>query len=1093
MKTSSTLALGVTVGLLLAAAVPIPAAGGDGNAQKAAASVFRENPKQRDPTLELQRLRNEGIALYESGIALDDALTAFERAFALSGAAADAFNIAVVHFKRNDPRATKGWLERALALDADFPNAHYLMGVLARSEGDFESAKQHWERTREIAPDDGHLHYQLALLARSERNEAAFIQSLINALALEPDNTAALYQMSRYYQNSGNKELAKETWDRFNALKKREKFSRREKSKDPGRLSRPVLARSTGAKGFEVIEVAPAYAVIQADPGCEAVAADRSVARGESPTESIAVACRDGRLLRMDWADSATFTAQGRVPPDSRDLRIEWFDGRGPRVLALTDAGLSIAEGLVGEATEYAAILPAAKAPVVLADLDADGDIDIAAGGNRLPLTNAGKLQFVQEKALYKTGPVPDQLEGAKAAVVADLQRDGQSDLLILRDDALVVVVGTPDGLREALRVTAGAGASDLVVGDFSNDGRLDVALLGPESIRMVWNLDALATAAAVATTDLEQVPGGPRRAVATDFNNDGLLDLVVVTAGGTIAVLRNQGNQGFSVPSTEEWPQPATGARIIPTDFDRDGREDLAYVTERGKIAIARNVTEGVGNAIALFANGVRAAPSGLLTQIEVRRGAGYAYVQSPGAVQRIGIGGSDYVEILRLEWTNGFIENKLKIDAAPTVYSFKESERISGSCPSLFVWNGEGFDYLTDAFISGPMGVPLDRGIYFPVKDRELILIPGERVRLRDGRLEIRFTEELRETVFLDRVRLLVVDHPQGTEILPHSRLAPVPAPAEPFYVARDLLAPARARGSDGSDLTVALARVDGVHADFLTRSPHAGFAAPHWIELELPEAIDPAAVDAVLATGWFYYFESTSMIAQAQRNGPDLPWPYLQQFVAGSWQDVAPLGVPSGKGKTLVAPVKGRLASRRLRIRSGISVYWDRIAFSPASAPPPVANEAPLVESMLRFRGFSQLVSHDPERFDYHNVRYSSPWSPMRGRFTAYGPAEGLIASADGRYAVFGSGDEISFSFAVDRPAPASSRTRSFLLELVGYVKDGDRYTGHAGRVEPVPYLGLDQYPPPQDDRLQAAQTRSPYRTRAPLDFTLATISR
>ncbi|WP_176722303.1 hypothetical protein [Candidatus Thiosymbion oneisti] len=178
--------------------------------------------------------------------------------------------------------------------------------------------------------------------------------------------------------------------------------------------------------------------------------------------------------------------------------------------------------------------------------------------------------------------------------------------------------------------------------------------------------------------------------------------------------------------------------------------------------------------------------------------------------------------MEILRLEWTNGFIENKLKIDAAPTVYPFKESERISGSCPNLFVWNGERFEYLTDAFISGPMGVPLDRGIYFPVKDRELILIPGDRVRLRDGRLDIRFIEELHETVFLDRARLLVVDHPEGTEVLPHSRLAPVPAPAEPFYIARDLLAPARARGSDGSDLTVALARVDGVHADFFHALP-------------------------------------------------------------------------------------------------------------------------------------------------------------------------------------------------------------------------------------------------------------------------------
>ena len=96
--------------------------------------------------------------------------------------------------------------------------------------------------------------------------------------------------------------------------------------------------------------------------------------------------------------------------------------------------------------------------------------------------------------------------------------------------------------------------------------------------------------------------------------------------------------------------------------------------------------------------------------------------------------------------------------------------------------------------------------------------------------------------------------------------------------------------------------------------------------------------------------------------------------------------------------------------------------------------------------------------------------------------------MIETADGQYALFGSGDEIAMSFQVDQPLPPPGQTRSYLLELVGYVKDGDRYTAHAGEVEPMPYLGLAQYPPPQDGRLKDAQTRSPKRTREPLDFTL-----
>jgi hypothetical protein len=178
----------------------------------------------------------------------------------------------------------------------------------------------------------------------------------------------------------------------------------------------------------------------------------------------------------------------------------------------------------------------------------------------------------------------------------------------------------------------------------------------------------------------------------------------------------------------------------------------------------------------------------------------------------------------------------------------------------------------------------------------------------------------------------------------------------------------------------------------------------------------------------------------------------------------------------------------------VRSGISIYWDRIAFGLNNGVrSATAAEAPLAEATLRFHGFSALTARNPELFDYHAVHYAALWSPMRGAFTAYGPVDELIGSADGRYALFGSGDEIALSFDVDQPPPAPGHTRSYLLEFVGYVKDGDRYTAHAGQVEPMPYLGLDRYPPPADARLRDAATRSPFRTRAPLDFTLTTLAK
>ncbi|MDD5033739.1 MAG: hypothetical protein PHE55_03195, partial [Methylococcaceae bacterium] len=118
-KNRSAVSIGFAASMLFAA---ISQAADNGN--KAGASFFQENPKQDAPALELQRLRNEGVAKYESGLALDEALQEFRRAFEMSGQAADAFNVALVHFKKNDVAGTRKWLSQALQKDANFPNAH---------------------------------------------------------------------------------------------------------------------------------------------------------------------------------------------------------------------------------------------------------------------------------------------------------------------------------------------------------------------------------------------------------------------------------------------------------------------------------------------------------------------------------------------------------------------------------------------------------------------------------------------------------------------------------------------------------------------------------------------------------------------------------------------------------------------------------------------------------------------------------------------------------------------------------------------------------------------------------------------------------
>ena len=261
--------------------------------------VFLENPRRDDPALELQRLRLEGIAHYEAGLALDDASARFVAAFEKSGSADDAFNVALVHFRKNDTPRMLEWLDKALSLDPRHPNANYLSGVQAKTEGDFEAAREYWQTTAETVPGDAQLHYQLALIARNFRDDADFLQGLINALNLDPDHPGALYQLFRHYRSSESKVAAQDIMKRFTAVKRKERFSRREKAKEPSSLVLPIAGRLDRPDPFRETEIKFAAEIRPAGCRLDSVHAAPDLA-GETLTEYVVGICDTGEVLRFD-------------------------------------------------------------------------------------------------------------------------------------------------------------------------------------------------------------------------------------------------------------------------------------------------------------------------------------------------------------------------------------------------------------------------------------------------------------------------------------------------------------------------------------------------------------------------------------------------------------------------------------------------------------------------------------------------------------------------------------------------------------------------------------------------------------------------
>src|SRR6185436_19102618 len=58
------------------------------------------------------------------------------------------------------------------------------------------------------------------------------------------------------------------------------------------------------------------------------------------------------------------------------------------------------------------------------------------------------------------------------------------------------------------------------------------------------------------------------------------------------------------------------------------------------------------------------------------------------------------------------------------------------------------------------------------------DLVKVRGDQLKPRDGAYDLRVTAELWETHFFDLMSLMVVDHPEGTEVFVDERFA-VPPP--------------------------------------------------------------------------------------------------------------------------------------------------------------------------------------------------------------------------------------------------------------------------------------------------------------------------
>jgi tetratricopeptide (TPR) repeat protein len=721
------------------------------------------------------------------------------------------------------------------------------------------------------------------------------------------------------------------------------------------------------------------------------------------------------------------------------------------------------------------------------------------------------------------------QLDGSVDSTTAgltliDSTASGRTDLLAwslagihlyLRGERLASATGL-EGVTAVL---------DVAPGDFDNDGWMDLCVLttsGPALYRNDHGKFVHVDAALPARRF--------ERAVWLDYDHDYDLDLVLL--GDHPALVRNQGQAGW-LERTDDFPfvsGPATAAqklRVLPdskafdlavfyrdrppvlyrdqlgghytvepfqgkapnrkradADFGGDGRPDRALIESDDRVHQLRNLTAEPGSWIGVRLTGVRSLKLAQDALVEIKAGTLYRRAFYTGVPLLFDAGDHAIIDTVRITWPNGLIQNEIRQTTSQT-HTYTEAQRLSGSCPMVWTWNGSAFEFITDVLGVAPLGASDGDGSYFPVNHTEYVRIPGTSLQPVAGRYRINVTEELSEVSYLDQIQLSAVDHPAGTEIYSNDKFKGPPYPEFRLYPVKQRTYPIVARDGDGRDVLRQVTARDRRYPDQFQRS-ETGVAELHSLELDFGGAA-PAGTATLLLNGWVDWPDGSTFRRASQESKGGLVMPYLQaQDRNGRWVTIdSDMGMPAGKPKTIAVPVRFPAASRKLRIVTNLCVYWDEIFLSEsgpdaALTPHPV----PLVTADLHYRGFSKTRIDprrlQPDTFVYGKVTASSFWNPTPGLYTRFGAVDDLLRSVDDRLVLMGSGDEIRLQFDASKlPALPAGWSRDFLLKVDGWAKDRDPNTAYSQTVLPLPFHGMSRYPYPPDEQFPRDPAHDEYQ--------------
>ncbi len=1064
---------------------------------------------------EYLRLMNVGKALYEQGDAAR-AVESFQRAVTLAPTQTDArLNLANAHLRAGQAEQAVEQSREVLKLEPNSAAAHYLAGCGLLRLSRFTEAIQELQMAKDIDQTINAVSFQLgrAFLGDNKLEEAAL--QFAEVTQFETNHPSASYNLSQVLIRLGrNDEAAR-------ALENHQRIlaGRGNPPSDASTFESCIYTEIRTPFVLEQPRVA-GIPVRFVDATREFFGEDAEQWRG--PVAVLDVNHRGTNDLFLREGDAAfrlllnqggKFEPAGPPLPASgggwaKALVGDLNNDRIDDVVMLGENGTQAfrfaTNGAVMDATVFANLADKPAIDGALVDLDFTGKLDLllvppASNAVRV-LRNLGGMYFMEITA---TSGVPAMVSAPRRVAVEDWNNDDVSDAVVLREgQPPLLLIKERGGLLTVSNTPAGWPVARAVAsGDLNNDLRPDFVFATADGFHCVFN--------GLTNTTTVTAPGfGITHLELVDFDNDGWLDVLGVGHG--VRLWRNAGLSGFR-EVTRDVGLDAVPAGAVESvalaDFDNDCDTDLLIVSAGGGLRLFRNEGGNKNRQLKLQLTGTRSNTSALGVKVEVTARSWRTLRTVQKLPFEIGVGAVDKLDALTVRWFD-LAWHQPEVDVVRCdPFPMVELMIPTGSCPYLYAWDGTKFRFITDLLSAAPLGLPVAEGRYIEADPDEYVWLGGEdAIQPKDGYYTLQITEELREVLYLDEARLVVVDHPPGTAVYPTDQLLPGgPFPPSELLTLRLPQRLLRAERDDGLDVTANLREVD---ARFVSparlRVPQLrGLAEPHQVTMDFGP-LDTARPLVLGLTGWLRFGGGMANIAASHDPALPFPFPVLQVETAdGRWRNVdTVIGAPIGRTKRYLVDLSGKLpeGSRRLRLSTAFEIHWDQAVLFEKDTEAATRTTALVPDTAdLHWRGFSDFMDlpwDQPLTPDYDRVRSRPHWQiTPSGWCTRYGDVLELVTARDDALVLINGGDELTLRFSADRlPPKPEGFARDFFLYSVGWDKDSDFHVKTGTTVGPLPFHGMDYQRYGEETRAETEADRvmQRYNTRwvGPMTFSRKT---